>query len=74
MTNINNKPPITGIAGVICSARKGQLEKKEDSRSGIRFLPFFSPDERARVLNKLSQDTGLVTDVLSALKVSRNAV
>lgn len=28
ITNINNKAPITGIAGVTCSAKYGQLEKK----------------------------------------------
>lgn len=27
ITNINNKPPITGIAGVMLLAKKGQLEE-----------------------------------------------
>lgn len=31
ITNINSKAPITGIAGVTCSARYGQLEKKKEN-------------------------------------------
>lgn len=37
ITNINNKAPITGIAGVTCSARYGQLEKKENYCPEIPF-------------------------------------
>lgn len=65
MTNINNKPPITGIAGVICSARKGQLEKKKTVVPGFAFSRF-SLLRESESLNRLSQDTGLVTDVLCA--------
>lgn len=37
-TNINNKAPITGIAGVTCSARYGQLKwKKENHCPEISF-------------------------------------
>lgn len=38
ITNINNKAPITGIAGVTCSARYGQLEKKKRKPLSRNFI------------------------------------